>query len=73
MGRIKPATLKEANMLRRRHALGWAIALLLVAAQPLVAPAQEVPPFSRQEDVVYGRKYGTALTMDVFTPKHLRK
>ncbi len=24
--------------------------------------------FSRQEDVIYGRKYGTALTMDVFTP-----
>ena len=25
--------------------------------------------FSRQEDVIYGRKFGTALTMDVFTPK----
>ena len=25
--------------------------------------------FDRKEDVVYGRKYGTALTMDVFTPK----
>jgi len=27
------------------------------------------PDFTRKEDVVYGRKYGTALTMDVFTPK----
>jgi acetyl esterase/lipase len=25
--------------------------------------------FTRQEDVIYGRKYGTALTMDVFKPK----
>ena len=27
------------------------------------------PAFTRKEDVIYGRKYGTALTMDVFTPK----
>jgi len=25
--------------------------------------------FDRKEDVIYGRKYGTALTLDVFTPK----
>jgi acetyl esterase/lipase len=25
--------------------------------------------FDRREDVIYGRKFGTALTMDVFTPK----
>ena len=25
--------------------------------------------FDRKEDIVYGRKYGTALTLDVFTPK----
>jgi acetyl esterase/lipase len=25
--------------------------------------------YTRQEDVIYGHKYGTALTMDVFTPK----
>jgi len=56
-------------MLSRRPALGWAAALLLVAARPLVAPAQEWPSFTRQADVIYGRKYGTALTMDVFTPK----
>ena len=24
--------------------------------------------YSRKEDVIYGRKFGTALTMDVFTP-----
>ena len=27
------------------------------------------PAFDRKEDVIYGRKFGTALTMDVFTPK----
>jgi acetyl esterase/lipase len=27
------------------------------------------PSFDRREDVIYGRKFGTALTMDVFTPK----
>jgi acetyl esterase/lipase len=27
------------------------------------------PSFDRKQDVIYGRKFGTALTMDVFTPK----
>ncbi|HEV3118625.1 MAG TPA: alpha/beta hydrolase [Gemmataceae bacterium] len=31
--------------------------------------AAEETSFTRKEDVVYGRKYGMALTMDVFTPK----
>jgi acetyl esterase/lipase len=37
----------------------------------LVAPglADNEPSYTRQEDVIYGRKYGTALTMDVFLPK----
>ena len=26
-------------------------------------------PFDRTADVIYGRKFGTALTMDVFRPK----
>jgi acetyl esterase/lipase len=56
-------------MLSRHPAFGWAVALLLVAAEPRVAPAQTGPTFTRQADVIYGRKYGTALTMDVFTPK----
>jgi acetyl esterase/lipase len=33
------------------------------------ARADDAPPFDRKIDVVYGRKHGTALTMDVFTPK----
>lgn len=37
---------------------------VMIAATSLAAE----PSFSRKEDVIYGRKYGTALTMDVFTP-----
>jgi acetyl esterase/lipase len=28
------------------------------------------PAYDRKEDVIYGRKFGTALTMDVFTPRN---
>jgi acetyl esterase/lipase len=36
----------------------------------LAAPtrAGDEPPFKRKHDVIYARKYGSALTMDVFTP-----
>jgi acetyl esterase/lipase len=39
---------------------------LLVATSLVKA---DEPAFERKEDVIYARKYGTALTMDVFTPK----
>ena len=41
--------------------------LFLILASNSFALADE--PFTRREDVIYGRKFGTALTMDVFTPK----
>jgi len=46
-------------------------AFVLAALSCLVfsAAALAESTFTRQEDVIYGRKYGTALTMDVFTPK----
>src|SRR4051794_20579934 len=34
------------------------------------AAAADEPSYTRTEDVIYGRKFGTALTMDVFKPKH---
>jgi acetyl esterase/lipase len=46
--------------------------LFVLAAQLTLAPSTPAagdPSFTRQEDVIYGRKYGTALTMDVFRPK----
>jgi acetyl esterase/lipase len=30
--------------------------------------AQDAPKYTRTEDVIYGRKFGTALTLDVFEP-----
>src|SRR4051794_32594962 len=47
----------------RQGLLGVALALSVAAA----APAEE-PAFTRKADVIYGRKDGAALTMDVFTP-----
>ena len=41
---------------------------LLLAAALLTAAAQTNSSFTRTEDVIYGRKSGTALTLDVFQP-----
>ena len=46
-----------------------ALALLLLAGLAPPAPAADEPAYTRKEDVIYGRKFGTALTLDVFTPK----
>lgn len=57
--------------MRRDHrfsVLASAVALAAVLTANLPALVKG-PDFTRKEDVVYGRKYGTALTMDVFTPK----
>src|SRR5688572_12781106 len=43
-------------------------ALLLSLVWTSFSVAQDAP-WTRKEDVIYGRKFGTALTMDVFTPK----
>src|SRR5205809_1197 len=44
------------------------VALLLLGAS--FAAAGDGSNYTRKEDVVYGRKFGTALTMDVFEPKN---
>lgn len=44
------------------------VVLALALLVPL-ARAEDAPEFTRTEDVVYGRKFGMALTMDVFAPK----
>ena len=43
------------------------LAIVLCFASTTFVSADE--PFTRKEDVIYGRKFGTALTLDVFTPK----
>lgn len=45
------------------------IGALLFLASVSRVPAADFPAFTRQEDVIYGRKDGMALTMDVITPK----
>src|SRR5712692_7362068 len=49
-----------------RLALGALLAFSWITA---VCRAADEPSFTRKEDVIYGRKFGTALTMDVITPK----
>src|SRR5262245_3539476 len=44
------------------------ILLLLVLPHAARLAADEPPAFTRKEDVIYGRKFGVALTMDVITP-----
>jgi acetyl esterase/lipase len=50
--------------------------LLAAIAALAIAPAafaQPEPNYTRTEDVIYGRKYGLAMTMDVFAPKDKSK
>ena len=52
-----------------RHPLAWiGYSFVLLALAAGHAAAGE-PAFARKTDVVYGRKHGTALTLDVFTPQ----
>jgi acetyl esterase/lipase len=47
---------------------GIGLACFLMSGWLALAAADEPAAYTRKEDVIYGRKYGTALTMDVFTP-----
>ena len=55
-------------MMSLSRSILFILAAHVALAQP--APAADEPSYTRTEDVIYGRKYGTALTMDVFKPKH---
>ncbi|MFO0790647.1 MAG: alpha/beta hydrolase [Pirellulales bacterium] len=45
------------------------IASILVGLLVATSASAKEPAYSHAEDVIYGRKFGTALTMDVFRPK----
>jgi acetyl esterase/lipase len=45
------------------------VSLALALACASFAQGADEPSYTRQEDVVYGRKDGTALTMDIFRPR----
>lgn len=49
-----------------RSLVKWMPIVVILSLVPVVDAAEST--FERQEDVIYGRKFGTALTMDVFTP-----
>lgn len=53
----------------RRFGLALIAAGLFSAIAADQARAQDQGAYDRKVDVVYGRKFGTALTMDVFTPR----
>jgi acetyl esterase/lipase len=58
------------ELLSMNRAQIWTILGLMVTLVLGVPVARaDEPAFDRKEDVIYGRKYGTALTMDIFTPK----
>ena len=43
----------------------WILAIVVLATTGAHA---QLPEFTREADVIYARKFGTALTLDVFTP-----
>jgi acetyl esterase/lipase len=57
----------ERSMNSRSFRIGFG--LLLLAVLSIEGRAADEPSYTRKEDVIYGRKFGTALTLDVFTPK----
>src|SRR5205814_8895877 len=59
-------SLSKERFMKRFSAIPAFLLLVLVAATSF---AQSPADYTRQEDVIYGRKYGIAMTMDVFTPK----
>lgn len=51
------------------RAIGLGLVGVLLALGAAQGLAQDTDDVKRQRDVIYGRKFGLALTMDVFTPK----
>lgn len=49
--------------------LGWAVVLAALVATGAARAQTDTPEFTRTRDVIYGRKVGLALTLDVFAPK----
>jgi len=53
----------------RRFLSSILLGLAVTATPGSPGLAADEPSYTRVEDVIYGRKHGTALTLDVFTPK----
>src|SRR2546421_12002820 len=61
---------QESAMIRL--GLSLCLALAWLGGTPSLRAADELP-YTRKSDVIYHRKHGTALTMDVFTPRENAK
>jgi acetyl esterase/lipase len=70
MDRGEPCDLGQlwSNIMKRICLALWLGAWAIVGPAA-AAEAPKEKSYERKEDVIYGRKFGTALTMDVFTPK----
>jgi acetyl esterase/lipase len=53
----------------KRIGLALPLGAWVLVGSIFAAEAAKEKPYNRKQDVIYGRKFGTALTMDVFTPK----
>jgi len=51
----------------RMSFIRWLLLAAISVSQAIAA--DDLPKFTRTEDVIYGRKFGTALTLDVFQPE----
>ena len=59
----------EVTRMKRSHFFMISAALACILSSMAIGIAAEDSSYDRQDDVIYGRKYGAALTMDVFRPK----
>jgi acetyl esterase/lipase len=64
---ISAPTIQELAV--RRSAVLLLIGCVIVLSGFSFVRADDAPAYTRTEDVIYGRKYGMALTLDVLTPK----
>src|SRR5580692_3618683 len=55
-------------MYKSKRLIACLIGLWLLTAVGVQVPADDLP-YTRTSDVIYGRKAGVSLTMDVFQPK----
>jgi acetyl esterase/lipase len=62
------AVLWELAMTPRLRSILLLLVLLAAPSSQAVLHGEE-PAYTRREDVIYGRKFGTALTLDIFAPK----
>jgi acetyl esterase/lipase len=63
--RLRSSGVAVMNYARSMMTLTLTVSLIHLSTAGLAADSS----FDRRQDVIYGRKFGTALTMDVFTPK----